>query len=229
MKGAPTVSEPLDLAGFFRAQAIPLWGVADCRDQPAPAAALPPPALTGLTRAVVFAFPLSRAVLGTLDSGPNLLYLHHYRQVNYHLDRVGLLLGALLEQQRFAALPVPASQVIDWQTPRGHLCHRRLARAAGLGWLGRNNLLVTPGFGSRVRLAAVLTDCPLAPARPREDGCGSCTACRGRCPAGAIGADPAGFDRVVCAAFIRKTCRGRGIGQDICGLCLCGRPPGRFP
>jgi len=65
-----------------------------------------------------------------------------------------------------------------------------LAIAAGLGELGRNGLLVTPGYGPNVRLAKVFTSLPLAADRPRDFGvrkfCRVCKKCADHCPSKAI-------------------------------------------
>ena len=68
---------------------IPLWGVTGLTDD---YSVFLPKNLQGrFTSAVIYAFPLSNAVLDLLSGGPDLLYLHHYRQVNYLLDLVGTL------------------------------------------------------------------------------------------------------------------------------------------
>ena len=65
-----------------------------------------------------------------------------------------------------------------------------LAIDAGLGELGRNGLMLTPEYGSRVRLCKVLTDLPLAPDKPIDFGlqkfCETCHACAQACPIGAV-------------------------------------------
>ena len=65
-----------------------------------------------------------------------------------------------------------------------------LAIDAGLGQLGRNGLLVTPQYGSRVRIAKVLTDMPLEPDSPVDFGlteiCNTCKRCARACKVDAI-------------------------------------------
>jgi epoxyqueuosine reductase QueG len=207
------------LKEFFEKQMVPLWGVAGLTKDDS--VFLPQNLQGRFTSAVVYAFPLSDAVLDLLSGGPDLLYLHHYRQVNYLLDRVGTLASELLRQNGFSGLPVPTSQIIDWKEQKGLLSLRQLATTAGLGWIGRNNLLVTPDFGSRVRLSAVLTDAPLDAGKPISFGCGKCTRCLSRCPVSAIKTEPNDFDLTACRQFIKETCSRKSIGQNICGPCLC--------
>lgn len=76
---------------------------------------------------------------------------------------------------------------------------RRAATVAGLGVIGKNELLITRDFGPRVRLGAVFTDLELAFDHPlREYYCSSCTRCWAACPTEALG--PNGLDRSRCLA-----------------------------
>ena len=74
---------------------------------------------------------------------------------------------------------------------------KKAAVLAGLGTLGKNNLLVTETFGPRVRLIAVCTDARLAFDRRRDlDPCWDCNLCLASCPLGAL--TEGGFDRDQC-------------------------------
>jgi epoxyqueuosine reductase len=181
------------------------------------------PALTPGTysRAICFGLAVSKSVLETLTDGPTLLYLHHYRQANYRLDTAAYLLAREIEKQGYRALPFPASQLVDWQNQKGHISHKRVGEIAGLGWIGRNNLLVHPKYGSQMRYNTVFTDMPLEPTAPdRQFGCGSCRACVALCPAGAIADEPGNFDHQGCFAMLKQFRNQRNVGQYICGLCV---------
>ncbi len=181
---------------------------------------LPVQTILDLPFAISVALHLSPAVLGTLEDHPNQLYEHHYRQVNFALDRLALDLTTLIQNLGAQALPVAASQLVDWQNQRGHLSHKRIAAAAGVGWLGRNNLLVTPRHGAQVRLVTVLTNLDLDSDRPLEFGCGSCHACVAACPARAIDETPAEFKHLDCFAKLKEFQSKRYVSQYICGLCV---------
>jgi epoxyqueuosine reductase QueG len=162
---------------------------------------------------------LSRGVIETLEDGPNLLYLHHYRQLNYALDGVSLALARFIEDEGFRAIPFAASQVVDWERQRAHISHKHVGVACHMGWIGRNNLLIHPRYGARVRYTTVITDMPFEPETDLErSSCGSCRRCLSFCPAGAIGEDH--FDHLLCFETLKKFRKERNIGHFICGLCV---------
>jgi epoxyqueuosine reductase len=87
------------------------------------------------------------------------------------------------------------------------LVDRAAAHRAGLGWYGRNTLLLLPGLGSWFVLGSVVTDAPLVapdgqalPAAPAS-GCGRCTRCLDACPTGALVA-PGVLDARRCLAWL---------------------------
>ena len=205
---------------------IDLLGVADVRGEGEALAGIPEGVRGSLPTAVVIALRVSRAVLATLEDGPNLIYFHHYRQVNAQLDRAATRISAEIERQGCLALPIPASQIVDWKKMAGQVSHKAIACLAGMGWHGRNNLLVTPQLGAQVRLATILTDLPLAPDRPLKADCGSCRRCVAVCPAQAIGETPAAFNLPACYDKLSEFRKTRNIQQHICGVCVraCSGP-----
>ena len=160
------------------------------------------------------------SVLDDIDDHPTPLYFHHYRQLNFFLDRAAFLLAGFVRDRGFRALPIPASQVIDWENQKAHLSHKEIGRLAGLGWIGRNNLLVHPEFGSQFRLATVLTDMPLDTDQALGGDCGDCYDCLAICPAGAIKRGPADFDHLACFEKLKEFRRSGLVGQFICGVCV---------
>ena len=149
-----------------------------------------------LNTAISVGVPLSSGVMETLIDRPNMIYKAHYQQVNHILNDIAFMIATEINRLEFDAIPIPASQILKWQPMRAHMSHREIAYKAGLGWWGRNNLLVTEEFGSQIRLVTILTELELEPDQPTEQDCGECVACINACPAGAIAEDKAGFDLV---------------------------------
>ncbi|OPX93406.1 MAG: Epoxyqueuosine reductase [Syntrophorhabdus sp. PtaB.Bin006] len=170
--------------------------------------------------AISFGLVLSKGVIGTVKNGPNVLYLHHYRQANYRLDMVAYLLSKEIEKRGYQAMPFPASQLVDWRNQKGHISHKRVGEITGVGWIGRNNLLIHPLFGARARYNTVLTDMPLTAHEPLRAGCGECRACISVCPAGAIKDDRSEFDHIGCFNMITQLKNKRNLGHHICGICI---------
>ena len=76
-----------------------------------------------------------------------------------------------------------------------------LAAKAGVGWRGKHTLLLTRDQGSWFFLGEIYTDLPLPPTPPQSAHCGSCTACIGACPTGAIVA-PYELDARRCISYL---------------------------
>ncbi|MEO0072715.1 MAG: hypothetical protein ABIK10_04670 [candidate division WOR-3 bacterium] len=185
--------------------------------------------LQKFTCAISIAVPLLRGIFQEIIDHPTLLYFHHYRQINNLLDRIALEIAQYIENtdKNFLAMPIPASQIVDWQTQRGHLSHKRIAVQAGLGWLGRNNLLVTKEYGAQVRLTTILTNIefPLSVfLKSIPFSCGECEKCLKGCPASAINTNPDEFDHFKCFEKLKEFQRKGYTHQYICGICVkvCG-------
>jgi epoxyqueuosine reductase QueG len=163
-------------------------------------------------------------VIEDIKDRPTPLYFHHYRQLNFFLDRAAFLISSFIQDRGFQALPISASQTLDWKNQRGHLSHKKIGHLAGLGWMGRNNLLVNYELGSRFRLVTILTDMPLEVNEPLERDCGECRKCLSVCPAEAIRERREDFDHWKCFEKLREFHKLPNIGQHICGICVKACP-----
>jgi len=198
-----------------------LFGVADLRGRKWKILDLPPNITEELPFGISMAIKLSDAVIEEIEDHPTLSYFHHYRQANYILDQIAFRVASAIERMGGRALPIAASQIVDWERQQAHFSHKDLAQAAGLGWRGRNNLLVTPQYGARVRLVSVLTDLPLKTDKPyRGPGCGECRRCIPVCPVGAIKEKVEEFDHLKCFEKLKEFRKKYNIGQYICGICV---------
>jgi epoxyqueuosine reductase QueG len=178
-------------------------------------------------RAIVSGIRLQKAVLKDISNQPTPLYFHNYRQVNYQLDCLALMLSDKIQDAGFNALAVPASQIIGKDPMRGHISHKLLGKAAGIGFLGRNTLLVHPVYGAQLRYVSVLTDMPLKAGTAHKGDCGTCMACVAVCPAKAIKEKREDFNLKACYEKLTEFTKLPFIGQHICGVCVkacAGRP-----
>ncbi|MDD5019629.1 MAG: hypothetical protein PHH75_01815 [Candidatus Omnitrophica bacterium] len=183
----------------------------------------------GHNRAVCLGVGLSGSILSEIEGQPTKLYFHHYRTANAFLDQMAFAVSRWIESRGAAALPIPASQILDWQKQNAHLSHKKIGRLAGLGWIGRNNLLVSPTYGAQFRMVTILTDMKLRADRPLEGGCGPCRACIAACPVGAIRERCEDFGHLECFEKLKSFQRENVVGQYICGICVkvCGGKHGK--
>ena len=193
-----------------------LFGVADISPHKEKFRIHPPRLLDKMDRAVSMGIHLSDAVFETIIDRPNKIYSRHYKMANMMLDQLALQVGGEIQRMGYDYLPIPASQLLDWDELTSHASHRAIGQLAGLGWRGRSSLLVNPRYGGRVRYVSVLTDMPLTPGTPMENRCGSCRACINACPAGAITEE--GYDMDKCHRMLQHFGKTLHVSL-ICGVC----------
>jgi len=160
---------------------------------------------------------------------------HCYDVINARLDQITSRLGSVLQREGYRAFPVPASKRVDDDRICAIFSHKLSAHLAGLGWIGKNCLLITPDMGPRVRWATVLTDAPLGTAgRSMDERCGDCRECVNICPVMAFTGqpfqtgDPRGvrFDAGRCDRYFSRL-KEQDQETAVCGLCLYSCPYGR--
>lgn len=134
---------------------------------------------------------VKKMLRGSLESPRSEVVTHQNLALYEELNRIGYQLGVFLEQKGFMASMVPPYSPVEMTKESkgmvGVVSLRHVAIEAGLGTMGKNNLLLTPQMGPRVRIGAVVTDAPFVADKPLdEDLCSDCHSCIDACPVDAL-------------------------------------------
>jgi len=157
---------------------------------------------------------------GTQPAGPMARYA---RFTDYHRVMWDKL-DALLAWVRAELGDVHGRSFVD----SGPVLERDLARRAGLGWFGKNTLLINPRLGSFFFLGALFIDVALDPDDPfASDHCGTCTRCLDACPTQAFVA-PHVLDARRCISYLTIEHKGPHtaeqaamVGEHLFGCDVC--------
>lgn len=194
--------------------------------------------LKGFKRGISIAVRLADGVIDPIIDRPTPIYQQHYLKVNALLDDIALRVSQVIQAAGGKALPIPASQLLNRDNWTSYISHKAVAVAGGLGWIGKNLLLITREYGPRVRLATVFTDLEsLQPDAPVKNRCGKCFYCTEACPVQAIKNvntshhysdrnEAIHFDRCVARVTENPTIL-PFIESPICGVCIRACPWGK--
>lgn len=165
-------------------------------------------------------------------------YMLEHDYANRHLDEASQKIARFLEERGFDAIGFDSGAGFYHEagkTPErfaGDFSHKHAAVACGLGKFGLNNLVLSPRWGPRIRLAAVITSAKLGYDRPLEKNTcltPECEECVKICPVHALDGwkgryDPEKgwvIDKRKCYDYIFTTLKGQR-----CGLCIKACPVG---
>jgi epoxyqueuosine reductase len=185
--------------------------------------ASPASVLDGCSTLLMLAYPYRTENPAQPATGQARVARYAWGTPDYHDDlfaRLKALQKWLLQRQPTARV----RGVVD----TAPLLERELAERAGLGWVGKNTLLLNRQWGSYFFLAALLTDVPLVPDPPQPKGyCGTCRACLDACPTQAF-PEPYVLDATKCISYWTIEHRGPippeiapGLGDWMFGCDIC--------
>ncbi|MEJ2482992.1 MAG: tRNA epoxyqueuosine(34) reductase QueG [Gemmatimonadota bacterium] len=158
------------------------------------------------------------------SAGPREAIVARYARGRDYHDVFEEKLATLESVIRDAAPESDCKTYVDY----GPVLERDHAQRAGLGWIGKNTLLIDPRIGSWLLIGEVLTTLALPPDDPfLPDRCGSCTRCLVACPTGAI-VDERIVDSRLCISWLTIENRGsipealrRPMGRRVFGCDIC--------
>lgn len=143
------------------------------------------------------------------------------RGIDYHM-----VLGAKIEKlKEYITNRIPWARVVGL-VDKEEILEKAIAVKAGLGWFGKNTLLVTPEYGSLICLGEIITNIPLPKDKPLPEGCGTCLQCVKSCPSQALNEDKV-LNLDLCLAGISQS---KGLfdkqlrelmGNNIYGCDIC--------
>jgi epoxyqueuosine reductase QueG len=141
----------------------------------------------------------------------------------------------ILVDAGYKARFVDPSQRLVPEKLLGAISHKAVARLAGLGYIGKNGLLLIDGYGPRNRMGTILTDMPVTEtATPRDNECGDCTACIDNCPMKVLKQSHTFFDYPTirdmvidwakCGEYEKKLIGDGTVPEKACGRCIARCP-----
>ncbi|MDO8490983.1 MAG: 4Fe-4S double cluster binding domain-containing protein [Dehalococcoidia bacterium] len=161
--------------------------------------------LPGAKSVIVFGIMMPA---GAVESPSDRVTTAHGHTMYEELARISYQVSRFMERagSRSAAVPthIPIEMSRETKGLVGEISFKHAAMAAGLGVGGKSCLLLTPQWGPRIRLGAVVTEAALEPdPMLQEDYCGNCRLCIEACPTGAIQPDRK-IDSVKCVLHLNK-------------------------
>lgn len=152
--------------------------------------------------AVLFGKALSKEYIATLKA-EQIPKKKEAINTEHKMDALAVKLADRLEAEGYKSIA---------KLKVGRLPHKTVALRAGLGFIGRNNLLITDRYGCAVMLGKVLTTAPfkVMSLMPKEPQCGNCNICVDVCPTKAL----------LGKTWSVTTTRDEIITRKLCNLCL---------
>ncbi len=192
---------------------------------------LPVEVRKNMTYGIAIAVAVDSEVIKGIEDGPTMEYRLAYDELNDKLDEIVTLGAEYIHRLGYEAIAQTVSEVSKTETEYNSvLPHKTVATRAGIGWIGKNAMLVTKEFGSAVRISAILTNANLQADQPmNESRCKDCMRCKESCPGDAITGlnwniasnRDIFFDAIKCKRAARRITKERlNIEKTLCGKCV---------
>ena len=187
---------------------------------------------------------LNDSIIDNIKSGPTIEYFNHYNQINNELTDIAERIKDELKKTNIESIIIKPTIHTNSKEFKKYLktltvgiSHKMVATRAGLGWIGKTDLLISKDFGPRLRLVSLLIN-----RKPEIDSlaiesskCGNCDICIKSCPAQAANGIPWNIhihrDKFFNAHKCREKCgelsrQNLNIDKRICGICVAVCPIG---
>lgn len=188
---------------------------------------------------------LDDKIIDKLDKGPTLEYYNYYKLINSELAELTKRIQTDLSKKGVDSKTIPPTIYPGQKDYNKYLktltydiSHKMVATRAGLGWIGKTDLFISPTFGPRLRLVSILIEqMPEFMSGPVEKSkCGKCNICVIRCPAKAANGKLWNINTYRDEFFDAHKCREKcgelakqrlSVDERICGLCVSVCPLGK--
>jgi epoxyqueuosine reductase QueG len=217
-----------EIIGLAKQENCDILGFADLR-------CLPNEARKNLDYGIIFALSFSKEALQENNNDLPKKYYDEHEPMNKSFKRLKNITSDFLIGKGYEAIINTPASIVNDETLRSLLPQKTVGTLSGIGWIGKNAMLITDEAGSAIRLTVVLTNAPLKCGTPItkskcDPNCNICTdICPGKAPLGGLW--EVGIDRneFFNAHACRTTARARakkliGVETSICGLCISNCP-----
>ncbi len=191
---------------------------------------------TELTTGIIFYITYPKETIRNMENAPTQEYLEELIKLNTKLDEIGMKCEKFLISKGYDAYAQTKQRLgSDFgENNSFELPHKTIATKSGLGWIGKSALLITPQYGSALRLSSVLTNAPLEFGKAiLKSKCGKCMECKNACIGGAISGKEWNYKLKRNDFYDDKKCEkyaliiseeNLGKADTVCGKCIYACP-----
>jgi epoxyqueuosine reductase QueG len=230
------------LVGFADAKSIEITKL---REIASPEHLMPNEVLKNATVVVAYYVPFTKELAETNVGNGDIAsveWARTYEETNKMFGELNQHLIEEIKKMGYNAKYAKEANSFNAEKPMSRWSHRHLARLAGLGTFGINNMLITKKgccgrYSTLVTTLTIETDKPIEEEYCLYKGKGICGVCVKRCPSGALTIE--GYDRNICygvclknakihtglgTSYVDEDGKANSVGSDVCGKCVVKLP-----